>query len=393
MAIPVFNINDAYLYSPKSDTTADDLNPEKDKKVFAQNVNQTQNELGYFWSSSGVPLELETQNKTACAVADYVFENILEDRSSAQQHSDSSDLYIADRINFQQNTKHLGNTNHKGVMFFMPSYTNTSNSVNLQIYGQNVVKVYKRGFNGDLIDLDKGDIVADRVCLMVFDYRESTPCFVLGGIFTKDSIQSAAGKYTVGYISDMVNTPNNIAYIGQTILNVATGTLSKDKIGEDGTTVTGNSICTVYKIDNNGVIHYREALLKPGDIIFATNVGKFYYFNGAYLSEIGADGRYVFHAYSDDGTTIIVNTDQTDLAYVTNLSGARNIFLAGTPSHMHKTQLFLNIIAVGAINFINTASWLDGVLPVFNTPGVYVFCFTYDAVLQKWIGSVQGVYN
>lgn len=393
MAIPVFNINDAFLYSPKSDTDGYEIEVENQKKVYAQNVNQSQNEFGYFWSSAGVQLNTETQNKTAISVANYVFENILEDRSTSEQHTQITDLYIVDRIDYQSNTKHLGSANHKGVFFFSPSFNNNSSSVNLQFYGQSVLKLLKRGTNNNLVELEPNDIQADSLCMIAYDYKLENPCFILYGMFSNNSIQSIVGKYNVDDKFDMVNNTNSLPKIGQSILNTLTGNLSKDKVEGDLTSVEANAIYTVFRIDNDGTIHYHETKLKAGDIVFVIKEKKFYYYTGEYLFENGVDGKNSFNAYTDNGTAILVNTDQSDFVYVNALSGDKTITLTGTPTHMQKLQLFLNITQVGTITFSNVSTWLDENSPVFIAQGVYPLCFLYDENLQKWIGNTQGVYK
>ena len=393
VAIPTFNISDAFIFSPKSDTDGSEVDVKQEKKVFAQNVNQSQNEFGYLWSSAGVQLNKESQNKTAISVANYVFENILEDKSTIDQHSDVADLFIADRIDYQSNTKHLGNTNHKGVFFFLPIFNNSSNSVSLQIYGQSTYKLLKRSSNGELIDLEPNDIISNNLYMIAFDYKESIPCFILYEMLSEEEIHNTVGKYNVSTKMDLVNTRNAQPSVGQSILNTVSGNLIADKVGENSTQIIANAIYTVYRIENNKIIHYHETKLKSGDIIFVASNGKFYWFNGKYLSEIGADGKYVFDAYTDDGTTIVANTDESDLVYVKSLSGDRQITLSGTPTHMQKFQMFLNITTVGEITFTNVTSWLDNVQLVLAETGVYAFCFLYDANLQKWIGNTQGVYK
>ncbi len=393
MATPNFNINDAFIYSPKSDTDGSELSIENQKKVFAQNVNQSQNEFGYFWSSANVQLNTTTQNKTAISVANYTFENILEDRSTIEQHNNITDLYIADRIDFQNNTKHLGNSLHKGIFFFMPSFTNTSNNVNLQIYGQSTLKLLKLGTNNKLVELQEGDIIADSLCIIAYNYRAEQPCFILYELLSSDLVQYICGKYNVLKRFDLVNNLNTTAQISQSIINTQDGTLIKDKVEENGTKVVKNAIYYVYKIDLDGTIHYHENILKAGDIVFVEEEKEFYFFNGEYLIKNGADGKYVLNAYTDNGSILTIDTDQSDFVYVNSLSGDRTITLSGNPNHMQKIQVFLNINTVGNLTFSNVNTWLDNSPPVFNESGVYPLVFLYDGNLQKWIGNTQGVYK
>lgn len=393
MAIPSFDISKAYLYSPKSDTDGTELEVGNEKKVYAQNMNQTQNELGYFWASADIPFSLESQDKTSKAIANYVFENILEDRSNIEQHNNITDLYVADRINFQNNTKTLGTSNHKGVLFFMPSFNNTSSSVNFQIYNQPVLKLYKRDGNNELIDLEPNDIVAGNICMVVYNYQESIPCFILYGMFSKNLIEEASGKYAIDKKMDLVNEINNEPIIRQTVLNTKTGVLSKDKVGDNGVDVTAYSVYTIYKIDNNGTIHYREKNLKAGDIIFIVSEGNFYYYDGTYIMRPGIDGRYVFDAYTDNGTTIDINIDRSDLVYISPISGNRTITISGNPTHMQKVQIFLDITEVGTYNFPFVSNWLDNITFSITDTGVYVLVFVYDAIKNKWIGNNQGSYK
>ena len=288
MVNPIFNINDAFDHSPKSDVIVESETITDEKKVFAQNVNQSQNEFGYFWSSAGITLDRTTENKTANSVANYVFENILEDRSLITDHTTEGDYFIADRINYTQNTKQVGTELHKGVFYFMPKFNNLSTNVVFKLFENNALPLKKLSSSGQAIDLQANDIIAQRVHIIVYDYINNEPCFLLYNLLTDELIKNISGKYVVEEILNMTTESPTEPKVGDFYLNTAAGTIYNGFVGETGTTVIDNTIYYIYRIDNSGTPYYQAVNLSYGDTIYDKSQDRnWYYSSSGEIKEIG----------------------------------------------------------------------------------------------------------
>lgn len=274
-------IGDKFANSPKVDYPG--TGPKNDNNyVASQGTNMSYGEVYNFVRSARKNNDLgksqSADDEMQKAVSRYNFSNLLEDSSSAGDHTASLDTYRANRES--GNFMNLPTVFLRGQFLLRVLHTNSSNDVNVKLGTLDSKPLKKKMLDGQIGNIEIGELVNGEV--IKCNYNETNEYYLLEGSLGIDEIAYKIGKYDVDEIINFTTTTPNNLNVGSRIINSTSGTIiANHTVGDAGTTVTAEKVYELYEIVAGPAYKWREVSAKQGDLSYNKDTDMLYSFNGS----------------------------------------------------------------------------------------------------------------
>jgi len=268
---------------PKVDLPAGGT-PAEVNQYYALDATQSCTEIQTIINNVGItPTDSDT-SQVSKSVSRYAMANMFIE-SAGSSHSGAADLYIAIRpVAAVTTSMKIPTTFIEGSFFFKASAANQSNNVQFQLNTNSAVVFKKLNMNGQLIDLDVGDIVADDIISVHLDLANNIA--ILKRTLSSDEVEGLVGKFNIKETLDFTASAPVASTIGYKYINTTTGVISDGYVGAGtDTAVTENKIYQLY--DDGTPYRWYEIDAEDGMLAFDEDTDSLKLYNGSAWNTIG----------------------------------------------------------------------------------------------------------